>query len=83
MNIHVSHLVPFLKGKTSTGTGNGNTYVLNDMAVIADEENRAAVWQVDLHAHQTVRVPWEVVQRDALAEVEAAFVEGLPVPVCA
>ena len=52
------------------------------MAVIADEEDRAAVWQINLHAHQTVRVTWEVVQRDALAEVEAALVEGLPVPVC-
>ena len=51
------------------------------MAVITDEEDRAAVWQVDLHAHQTVRVAREVVQRDALAEIEAALVESLPVPV--
>ena len=51
------------------------------MAVIADEEDRAAVWQVDLHAHQTVRVAGEVVQGDALAEIEAALVEGLPVSV--
>lgn len=51
------------------------------MAVVTDEEDRAAVWEVDLHAHQTVRVAWEVVQRDALAEVEAALVESLPVPV--
>lgn len=58
------------------------TYVLNNMAVIANEKDRAAVWQVDLHAHQTVRVPREMVQRDALAEVEAALVESLPVPVC-
>lgn len=59
----------------------GLTYVLNDVAVVADEKDRAAVGQVDLHAHQAVRVPREVVQRDALAEVEAALVEGLPVPV--
>lgn len=52
------------------------------MAVIADEEDRAAVWQINLHAHQTVRVAWEVVECDALAEVEAALVEGLPVPDC-
>ena len=51
------------------------------MAVIADKEDRAAVWKVDLHAHQPVCVAWEVVQRNALAEVEAALVEGLPVPV--
>ena len=56
-------------------------HVLNDMTVIADEEDRAAVWQVDLHAHQTVRVAGEVMQGDALAEIEAALVEGLPVPV--
>jgi hypothetical protein len=60
----------------------GITYVLNNMAVIADEEDSAAVGKVDLHSYQTVRVAWEVVQRDALAEVEAALVEGLPVPVC-
>ena len=51
------------------------------MAVIADKEDRAAVWQINLHAYQTVRVAWEVVKCDALAEVEAALVEGLPVPV--
>lgn len=51
------------------------------MTVIADEEDRAAVREVDLHSHQTVRVAREVVQRDALAKVEAALVESLPVPV--
>lgn len=56
------------------------THILNDMAVIADEENRPTVRQVDLHAHQPVRVPGQVVQGDALAEIEGALVEGLPVP---
>jgi hypothetical protein len=51
------------------------------MAVVADEENRSAVGQVDLHADQTVRVAGQVVQGDALTEIEAAFVEGLPVSV--
>lgn len=51
------------------------------MAVIADEEYRAAFGQVDLHPDQTIRVSWQVVQRNALAEVEAALVECLPVPV--
>lgn len=50
------------------------------MAVIADEEDRSALGQVDLHSDETVRVPWEVVQSNALAEIEAALVEGLPVP---
>jgi hypothetical protein len=57
------------------------TYVLNDVAVIADEEDRAALGQVDLHSDQTVSVARKVVQRDALAEIEAALVEGLPVAV--
>ena len=58
------------------------TYVLDHMAVIANEKNRATVREIDLHAHQTIRVAWEMVQRNALAEVEAAFVKGLPVPIC-
>ena len=53
--------------------------VLNHVAVIADEEDRSTVGQVDLHTDQTVGVAGQVVQGDALAEVEAAFVEGLPV----
>jgi hypothetical protein len=57
------------------------THVLNHVAVIADEEDRSTVGQVDLHADQTVGVAGQVVQSDALAEIEAAFVEGLPVPV--
>lgn len=56
------------------------TYVLDHMAMIADKEDRSALGQIDLHSDQTVRVSWEVVQSDALAEVEAALVEGLPVP---
>jgi hypothetical protein len=56
------------------------THVLNHVAVITDEEDRSTVGQVDLHADQTVGVAGQVVQSDALAEIEAAFVEGLPVP---
>jgi hypothetical protein len=57
------------------------TYVLNHVAVVADEEDGSAIGQVDLHADQTVGVARQVVQGDALAEIEAAFVKGLPVPV--
>jgi len=57
------------------------THVLNHVAVIADEEDRSTVQQIDLHADQTVRVTGQVVQSDALAEIEATFVEGLPVSV--
>ena len=56
------------------------THVLNHVAVIADEEDGSAIGQVDLHADQTVGVAGQVVQGDALAEIEAAFVKGLPVP---
>jgi len=31
----------------------GPTYVLNDMAVIADEEEGAAVGQIELHSNQS------------------------------
>lgn len=30
------------------------THILNDVAVIGDEEEGTAVWQVDLHANQAV-----------------------------
>lgn len=50
------------------------------MAMIADEEDRSALGQVYLHSNQTVRVSRKVMERNALAEVEAALVEGLPVP---
>lgn len=55
--------------------------VLDDVAVIADEEEGAAVGQVNLHADEAVRVARQVVQRDALAKVNGAFVERLPVEI--
>lgn len=51
------------------------------MAVIADEENRPAICQVDLHPDQTVGVTRKMVESDALAEIKAALVEGFPVAV--
>jgi hypothetical protein len=57
------------------------TYVLDHVAVVADEEDCAALRQVDLHSDQAVSVAGKVVERDALAEIKAALVEGLPVPV--
>ena len=50
------------------------------MAVVGDEEVGAHFGHVDLHADQAVGVAGQVVQGDALAEVECSFVEGLPVP---
>lgn len=53
--------------------------VLDHMAMIADEEEGSAVAQIKLHADQAVGVAWQVVEGDALAEIEGAVVEGLPV----
>lgn len=57
------------------------TYVLDHMAVIADEEECTTLWQVDLHSDQAVGVTWQMVESDTLAEIKAALVESLPVPV--
>lgn len=56
------------------------TYVLNDVAVITNEQERAAVLEIDLHADQAIRVSWKMVQCDALTEVERPLIECLPVP---
>lgn len=61
--------------------GNSITPVLDDVAVIADEEVSAHVRHVDLHANKAVGVSWEMMQRDALTEIKSSLVEGLPVPV--
>jgi len=53
--------------------------VLNHMTVIANEEEGSAVAQVQLHADQAVGMAGQVVKGDALAEIEGAVVEGLPV----
>ena len=57
----------------------GRTYVLNDMAMVTDEEIGSTVLQIDLHANQPVSVSWQMMQRNALAEVECSLVERLPV----
>jgi len=57
------------------------TPVFDDVAVVADEQVCATVLQIDLHTDQAVGMAWQVVQSDALAEVEGSFVEGLPVEI--
>lgn len=51
------------------------------MAMITDEEEGTTLRQVDLHSDQAIGMTWKVVESDALAEIEAALVECLPVPV--
>jgi len=51
------------------------------VAVVTDEEDGSTVRQIDLHANQTVGVAGQVVQGDALAEIETTLIEGLPVAV--
>lgn len=57
----------------------GRTYVLNYVTVITNEQEGAVFWEIDLHAYQAVCVSWQVVKGDALAEVEGALIECLPV----
>lgn len=56
------------------------THVLDDMAVVGDEQECTHLRHIDLHANKTVGVAGQVVKRDALTEVECPFVECLPVP---
>ena len=50
------------------------------MAVVADKEDRAALGKVDLHSDEAFGVARQVMECNALAEVQAALVERLPVP---
>ena len=49
------------------------------MAMVANEEEGATVWEVELHPNQTISVSGKVVERNALAEINGAVVERLPV----
>ena len=60
--------------------GEGGTYVLNDMTVIADEEVSPSFRHIDLHPNEPISVTWQMVQGNALAEVECLIVERFPVP---
>jgi hypothetical protein len=50
------------------------------MAVIRDEEESSTVGQIDLHANQTICMSRQMMQRDALTEVNGPVVKSLPVP---
>lgn len=56
------------------------TYVLDNVAMVRDEQERAHFRHVDLHTDETVGVAGQVVKSDALTEVECSFIECLPVP---
>lgn len=49
--------------------------------MVADEQVSTTVLQIDLHTNQAISVSRQVVQGDALAEVECSLIEGLPVTV--
>jgi len=55
------------------------TPILNDVAMITDEKESSAVRHIDLHPNQAISVARQMMQSDALAEVEIPLVEGLPV----
>ncbi|KAI7180497.1 Metallo-hydrolase/oxidoreductase [Hortaea werneckii] len=58
-----------------------STHIFNDMAVIANEQKRSAVGQVDLHSDETLCMTRKVMQRDPLTEVHGPFIKCLPVQV--
>jgi hypothetical protein len=43
--------------------------ILNDVAVVGDEEERSTLRHIDLHTNQAVGVTRKMVKRDALAKV--------------
>jgi len=55
------------------------TPVLNNMAMITDEQESSSLGHVDLHTNQTVSMTRQMVQGDALAKVESLIIECLPV----
>ena len=59
------------------------SYILDYVAMVTDEEESPSFGHVDLHPDQTVCVAWEMVQCDALAEVHGLVIEGLPISVAA
>lgn len=60
---------------------NSITPILDDVTMIAHENESAAVWEVDLHANEAISVTRQVVQCDALTEVQRSLVECLPIAV--
>lgn len=57
------------------------TYILNDMAMVTDKEEGTCLEHVDLHSNQTIRMPRQVVESDALTKVQALIRKGFPVPI--
>lgn len=53
--------------------------VLDDMAVIADEEESSTLGHVNLHANEAVCMSRQMVKSYPLTEVYGSIVEGLPV----
>lgn len=59
----------------------GTTYILYDVAVVRHEEESATILHVDLHADQAIGMAGQMVEGDALAEVEGLVVECFPVSI--
>jgi len=49
------------------------------MAVITDEEESAAVQEIELHADQAICVTREVMKSDALTEIHRSLVKCFPI----
>lgn len=53
--------------------------ILNDVAMITDEQESPALRHVDLHSYEPICMAGQVMKSDALAEVHHPFIKSLPV----
>lgn len=58
------------------------TNVFNNMAVVAGEEESPGFNHVYLHRHQSICVPWQVVESNPLTEVKGLVIERFPIATC-
>ncbi|HEX3639967.1 MAG TPA: hypothetical protein VHV10_01615 [Ktedonobacteraceae bacterium] len=49
------------------------------MAMVTNEQVGTTILQIELHANQSISVTWQMMECNALAEVEGSLVKRLPV----
>ena len=53
--------------------------ILDNMAMIADKEEGATIWEIELHSNETISMSWKMVEGDSLTEINRTVVECLPI----
>lgn len=53
--------------------------VLLDMKLISGKDEGAVFIQIQLHHNQAGRMPWGMMQRNTLEQLQLVFFEGFPV----